>query len=306
MDHVALTIVIPAYNEAETLPKLLPGLLSHCVEQGWQLLVVNDGSKDDTRTVLGRFENHPALTVVHHKVNRGYGGAMKSGLAQAHTPYVVTIDADGQHQVSDIQCLLSEMLLRDADMVIGARVPNGQANWYRELGKWLIRRVTKVLMPLHIHDLNSGFKLYRTELVQGYMHSAPDTMAFSDIITLIFISEARLVCETAITVQPRAGGRSTINTMTAIKTLGAIFHIVTYVHPMRIFLPVAFLAILLGVAWGTPIILAGRGVSVGSMLSIMIGVILLFLGLVAEQLTQIRKEIVRLRFERKGNLPFEP
>lgn len=297
MDSSILSLVIPAYNEAENLPRFIPGLLEFAAVRDWQVIIVNDGSTDGTREALAAFAESPLLTIVHHKLNRGYGAALKTGLAQVQTPYAVTLDADGQHCMEDIEILLKTMLERDADLVIGSRDPNGCTSWYREMGKSLIRLVTKMLLPLHIRDLNSGFKLYRTELVQAYMHAVPDGMSFSDIITLVFISEGRLVCETPVQARPRLRGKSTISTKTAIETVFEILNIVVFFNPMKIFLPVALFFLLFGVIWGTPIILQGRGVSVGSMLLIMIGIILMFLSLVAEQLSHLRKDLIHLRLE---------
>ena len=170
----ALTVVVPLYNEAEALPAFLLRLLPLCQQQGWQVIFVNDGSRDQTRAILEQYAHLPFVRIFHHKVNRGYGGALKTGLLAATTPYVVTIDGDGQHDPEDILHLFHFTLQHDADLVIGRRDPAPQGDLYRRLGKTLIRAFTRLLMPLPIHDLNSGFKLYRTELAQIYLTVCPD------------------------------------------------------------------------------------------------------------------------------------
>lgn len=264
-------------------------MLAYCAERNWHIVLVDDGSTDNTRQVLAEYRHEPGLTVIHHKLNRGYGGALKSGLLNVETPYAVTFDADGQHKLEHVDQLLAVLLETDADLVIGSRLALQREDWYRVLGKWVIRRFTRLLMPLNIVDLNSGFKLYRTEIVQQYVHLCPDSMSFSDIITLIMINQHHLVVESPVEVQPRHGGRSTISTWTAVETMMEILNILVLFSPMRIFLPAAIISVLLGLIWGIPIILAGRGVSVGSMLAIVVGVIFFFLGLVTEQLSLIRK-----------------
>ena len=84
-------------------------------------------------------------------------------------------------------------------------------------------------------------------------------MAFSDIITLIFISERHLVLEHPITVKRRLAGRSTISTRTAIDTVHEVLNIITLFNPMRLFLPISVFSFLAGVIWGIPIVLQGRG-----------------------------------------------
>ena len=113
-------------------------------------------------------------------------------------------------------------------------------------------------------------------------------MAFSDVITLVFIRRKHLVLNFPIQVGERAQGKSTINTYTAIDTLYELLNIIMLFNPMRIFLSVSVMCLAFGVLWGIPILMRGRGVSVGAMLVIVTGLIFFFLGLVAEQLAQIR------------------
>jgi glycosyltransferase involved in cell wall biosynthesis len=291
-DPTSLTVVIPAYNEAESLPKLLPSLLEYCKPRGWKVIVVNDGSRDRTREVLLDYKDVPNFKALHHKVNRGYGGALKTGLAAVDTEFAVTFDADGQHAMEDIDRVLAFLLENNADMVVGLRPSTSNADWYRSLGKFFIRRITRILLPVKIKDLNSGFKLYRVGVAQKYLPLCPRSMAFSDIITLVLISEGNLVLEHPIEIRQRQGGKSTISTRTAVETVLEIIHIVMMFNPMRIFLPVSFSFIVFGLLWEIPILLMGRGVSVGSMLLIVIGIISLFLGLVSEQLSHIQRELL--------------
>lgn len=284
----ALTVVVPVYNEAESLPSFLPRLLDFCGQRGWEIVFVNDGSRDDSKKILESHAKPPLVRVIHHKVNRGYGGALKSGLLEASTPYVVTIDGDGQHETDDILRLLEFAVEHDADLVVGRRDVSQKTDWYRELGKTIIRRFTRLLMPLPIQDLNSGFKLYRTDLVQAYLPVCPDSMAFSDVIALTFLNQKDLVLEHPIRVRPRGSGKSTISTYTAIETVMEILNLVMLFNPLKIFLSLSAVCFTFGILWGTPILLLNRGVSVGAMLAIVSGLIFFVIGLVASQLSSMR------------------
>ena len=285
-----LTIVIPAYNESASLPTLAPLIIEFCHLRDWQVIFVNDGSRDDTKDILNEFSEISNVFIVHHKLNRGYGGALKTGIRHVSTPYFVTIDADGQHNLEDIEKVFQFMLKENADMVVGKRNEKINHNPYRSLGKQLIRTFTQLLMPLPIIDLNSGFKLYRTDLAQKYIQLCPNTMAFSDVITLIFLNERNLVLEYPISVAPRQAGKSTINTYTAFETVVEILNIVLMFNPLRIFLPLSLFCIIVGLGWGLPIIFLGRGVSVGAMLAIVSGLLFFVGGLIASQLSAIRME----------------
>lgn len=287
-----LTIIIPAYNEEKSLEKYLSEVLSFCENNNYKLIIVNDGSKDKTMEVLLAHANQKSFfSIVNHKLNKGYGGAIKSGVEKAITKYVVTIDADGQHNLNDVTTILNYCKLNDADMVVGSR--KGQASTtYRSIGKWIIRKTAATLMPLPIYDLNSGLKLYNTELAQKYIKLCPNNMAYSDVIALIYISQRHRVLEKEITINKRIAGESTISTKTAIDTIREIVNIVVLFNPMRIFIPLSILFILASTAWGLPIILQGKGVSVGAMLGIITGIIFFVLGLIAEQISLLRKQSI--------------
>lgn len=285
-----LTVLVPIFNEAASLPRFLPGLISICGQKGWNVILVDDCSTDDTYPILEGYQAYPFVKIIHHKVNQGYGGALKSGMLSVITPYVITIDGDGQHDVNEIEELFEFALQKDADLVVGNRGRSGNSNIYRSFGKWVIRNFTRLLMPLPIRDINSGFKLYRTELAKCYIPLCPNSMAFSDVMTLIFVNQRNLVLEYPITIKERMSGKSTISTRTAFETVMEILNIVMMFNPLKIFLPISVLCFIFGIGWGIPILMMKRGVSVGAMLAIVLGAIFFAIGLIASQLSAIRTE----------------
>jgi len=286
-----LTVIVPAFNEAQSLPLLLQELVPYCDERNWKIIVVNDGSKDNSKEILNRYTEHVRFRVVHHKLNKGYGAALKSGLLICETQFAVTIDADGQHYLEDIDRLLTRMIINDADLVVGSRKGSVSRSSYRGLGKSMIRFLAKVLMTVPIHDLNSGMKIYRTDLAKKYIHLAPDTMAFSDIITLVFINNRHLVLEEPIRIRKRKSGNSTISLQTAFQTIMEIINIVILFSPMKIFLPLSLLCFIITGLWGIPLLIGGRGLSIGTLLGVILGILLFLLGLIAEQLSLIRRKL---------------
>ena len=292
-ENPLLTVVVPVYNEDQTLPSFAPCLIELCRAKGWMAIFVNDGSCDHTRQILDHLSTSQNVRVVHHKVNRGYGGALKTGISHVTTPFLVTMDGDGQHSSEDVERIFQYAIESDADMVVGKRNERGASNAYRTLGKFLIRSFTRILMPLPITDLNSGFKFYRTDLAKRYMTVCPDSMAFSDVITLVFLSEHNLVLEYPIHVSSRKAGQSMINTFTAFETVIQVLNIALMFSPLKLFLPISAGCILAGFGWGIPFVLLGRGVSVGAMLAIVTGLLFFVLGLIASQLSAIRMERLR-------------
>lgn len=288
-----LTIVIPAYNEEESLKTNLVLILEHCKQKGYKLIIVNDGSLDNTKSYCNFYaSNYECLTVLSHKVNRGYGGAIKTGIESVNTELVITIDADGQHRLEDVDFLLEQMSNSEADMIVGNR-GSKQDNFYRGIGKKIIRIFSKILLPIPIKDLNSGMKIYRTELIKKYLHLCPNSMAFSDVVLLVFVNFRHLVYEKPITIQERTNGTSTISTMTAFETVKEITNIVLLFNPLRVFIPLSLMIFIGSVLWGLPFIIEGAGISVGTMVGVVSSILLLILGFLAEQISQIRLNSVK-------------
>ncbi|KPL82313.1 hypothetical protein SE15_08915 [Thermanaerothrix daxensis] len=139
-----LTIVMPCFNEEKALPRVLPEIIKFCETNNWKLIIVNDGSRDQTAAILANYAHHPLVRIIHHKVNRGYGAALTTGISQCTTPYLITIDADGQHCLEDIPAMLEVHRQQNADLTIGRRIyPEGEDST-RRAGKLIIRTMSKM------------------------------------------------------------------------------------------------------------------------------------------------------------------
>lgn len=294
----SLSIVVPCYNEAENIPVVFPKLLAFAKERGWRVIAVDDGSRDDTRALLLKMkENAPHLAVLHHKLNRGYGAATKTGLRAVETEFAITVDADGQHRTEDVEKCFRHIVETDADLVVGERV-NNESGGYRTLGKWMIRTFASMLLSLPVRDLNSGMKCYRMSETASYLDLCPDTMAFSDVILLLMVNDRKLVSRTEIEVAPRLAGKSTIGARTALVTLAEILNLAILLRPMTTFCRLALTFFLLGLGWGAFIYFRARIINPASVMLIMLGAVSFILGLLGEQLAQIRKTLARRKNER--------
>ncbi|MCK9254750.1 MAG: glycosyltransferase family 2 protein [Bacteroidales bacterium] len=284
-----LSIVIPIYNEEKNLGITIPEIIDFCKTNNYKLILVNDGSKDNSKTILKNYENLENIKIYHHKLNKGYGAAIKTGISVCDTKYIITIDADGQHYLEDVEKLYLKILETDADMIIGSRKGSKSSSLSRGIGKTIIRTVAKMLMKVPVYDINSGMKIYNTELAKNYLSLTPNTMSYSDIIALIFINNQHLVIEEPIKIKERLAGKSTISIETAFQTLMEIINIVILFNPLKIFIPLSIISIIASLIHGIPILIAGRGLSVGSLLGLVAGILFFLLGLIAEQLSWLRK-----------------
>jgi len=281
-----LTIIIPCYNEAENVPYVFPAIIQFCEKYHFQLIAVDDGSRDETLEELKKLPSDN-FQIFCHSLNRGYGAAIKTGIRNCQTPYCITIDADGQHDLSDIASLMGAMHQERADLVVGNRQGMGSSS-FRNLGKFLILTFTKAFFKLPIRDLNSGMKLYKTAIVRSLIHWTPNGMAFSDVVTLIHFQLRYKIIERNINIQPRARGSSTINWRTAVYTISEIAFLVVNIIPFKFFSFLSLFFFVSGAVWGVPFMLMGRGITVGSALFFLTALIIFLQGVMIELLVRLK------------------
>ena len=289
-----LSVVIPCYNEQENIPAFFAKLLPWADANKFNVIAVNDGSSDETLMELQQFAKaFSCLEVISHKVNRGYGGAIKSGLYAVKTPFAITVDADGQHRLEDVIKCLDCIEKDNADMVVGVR-QNDQSGGYRSLGKLVIRIFAASLLKLPVKDLNSGMKCYRMSETLAYVDLCPDTMAFSDCILLLLVNDNKKVTAAPILVEPRIAGKSTIGTQTALITLAEILNLAVLLRPLTTFCRLAVLFNIIGLTWGGFIYIKSQEVTSVTTMFVTLGVFSVMLGLLCEQLSQIRRRLAKI------------
>lgn len=287
-----ITIVIPAYNAAETLPAVLEELfrspIFHIADKV-EIIVVDDGSEDNTAEVVySQFGDKVRL--IRHRRNCGYGAALKTGIREATYEIVVTMDADGQHDPVFIPKLV-KAIKEGADLASGAREGLLHSPLWRAPGKQFIRWLASFLVNQHIPDFNCGLRAFKKKIAQKYLHICPEGFSFSMTLLLSFISRGYEVVFIPIKGKPRQGSEpSKVNIKTGFDTILLLLRIMTLFNPLRVFLPVSLVCILMGILWGLPYLLKGHGLSTGALLLIITGVIVFFMGLLADQLAELRKE----------------
>ncbi len=173
MSHPYLSIVIPAYNEESRIEATLEQVLRCVEERGWdaEVLVVEDGSKDRTATVVeGRMERYPRLHLIRNTVNRGKGYSIRNGVLQSAGALVLFTDADLSAPMMEAERLVAA-LESGADIAIGSRWLDRSRQvvhqpLYRQFfGRWFTR-VTRTVMSLPFADTQCGFKAFRREAAQ--------------------------------------------------------------------------------------------------------------------------------------------
>ena len=288
---VDLSVVLPAYNEAPgiavVLQRLLEALEADAKPGGsFEVVVVDDGSSDGTAEVVAAAST--AVRVVRHPYNMGNGAAIKTGIRQARGEILVFMDADGQHDPSVITELVTAC--EDYDMVVGARGKGSQAGWHRSLANALYNQLATYVTGRRIHDLTSGYRAVRAEVARRFIGLLPNGYSYPSTITLCAMRAGYSVDFFPITAARRLGKSKIKLFSDGTKFLLVIMKICMLFSPMRIFLPVSGYLFLMGVGYYAFTYITEQRFTNMSMLLFTTAVIVFMMGLVAEQIAQMRSE----------------
>ncbi len=278
----SVSIVIPAYNEEDGLADALANLMPIAENEGWEVIVVNDGSTDGTADVATRH----GTRLISHPYNKGYGASLKTGIRNATGEIVVIMDSDGQHKGEDIEKLL--VYMDNYDMVVGAR---NKDVLVRAPGKKLLSWVADFLSGIRIPDLNSGFRAFHRDTVKSFLHFCPNGFSFSTTITLAYLREGFNVKYIPIQAETRVGRKSSVKFFKdGYKTFLLIIRVIVLFNPLKVFIPASMILFFFGALFTLYGILTfGRAPNTG-ILIILSSIILFFMGILADQISSIRRE----------------
>src|SRR5580765_6748694 len=281
-DPEQTTVVIPAFNEAGSIASVVAELGQ--TARWSEIIVVDDGSVDDTEARAGA----AGARVVRHTYNKGNGAAVKSGIRNANTPFIVIVDADGQHRPSDAVRLVSR--LGEYDLVVGARAPQTQSSLARRVGNALLNGVAGYLTQQPIPDLTSGFRAARREHLVEFLHLLPNGFSTPTTTTLAFIKAGYSVRFEPIEAAKRQGTSKIRLGSDGVGFFLILLKVITIYSPLRIFVPISVASFLLGAAYAAWTILTQSHVTNSSVLLIVLSVVIFLVGLISEQISSLRFE----------------
>jgi len=181
-----LSVVIPCYNERATIEQILDAVRSAPV-QDIEVIVVNDGSTDGVEKLLEGPLRNKIDVLVHHDVNRGKGAALRTGLRYCTGDYVLVQDADLEYDPREYSKLLKPLLDGKADVVYGSRFQGGDSHrvlyFWHSLGNRVLTVLCGMFSDLNLTDMETGYKLFRRELIQG-VNIREERFGFEPEITL--------------------------------------------------------------------------------------------------------------------------
>lgn len=207
-----LSVFLPSYNEEAHVKgtTLKVKKVLEKVAGKWEILIINDGSKDKTGEIAAKLSKaDKRIKVLSHKINRGYGAALKSGLYSAKYKWIAFIDVDGQFDFSEINKLIEKQKETNADLVIGY-YHSRAVPFYRKLNTFIWQVVVNLLFGLHVRDIDCGFKLINKKVVEKISKLESERGAF---ISSEFLIKAKKrgfkIVEVGVHHYPRLAGKGT-------------------------------------------------------------------------------------------------
>lgn len=221
-----ILVIVPAYNEEESLPDVIRDLIQNCSEA--DIVVVNDGSRDQTAAVARGM----GVRVLDLPFNVGIGGAVQAGYLHAQRngyDIAIQFDGDGQHIAGEIQKLIEPVQKDEADIVVGSRfLQQGtyESPFFRGVGIWIFSFVLSRIIGSAVTDSTSGFRAANRKVIDYFSRSYPDD--YPEVEALVLLHRVNLrIREVPVVMRERTGGTSSITPIRSVyymtKVLIAIF-----------------------------------------------------------------------------------
>lgn len=291
MENSGVSVIIPAYNEETAIEKVLRELVDAIDKWNMgvvEIIVVNDGSSDNTAEIVSRF---PEVRLINHRKNKGYGAAVKTGIRQADGEIIVWYDADGQHRPEDLYKLIVKMKEEDLDYCIGIRDSNSYEEKNRRFGKKVLKSILCFITKEELRDFNSGMRGFRKDIIVSYLSILPDTFGASTVTTLLMLERDYKGGEVSITVRKREGKSSVKQIRDGFRTIALIFQVIILFQPMRIFGKCGLAMCVVGMLYGIlRAVQWSNGIPILASILIIFGFQLICFGILSDQISRIRKQ----------------
>lgn len=221
-----LTIIIPSYNEAKTLPTIIKKVLTQKIPYDRELIVVDDGSTDQTAKCQSHFKNHKNIKWIRNRQNLGKGASVRRALQIATGDLILIQDADLEYSPSDYPKLLKPFGALNVKVVYGSRVlgNNPISHWTFNLGGRLLTLVTNLLYGTKITDEATGYKVIRREVLKNFSLKSRK-FEFCPELTAKIAKAGISIVEVPISYNPRPISQKKIKWYDGV---AAIFYLLKY------------------------------------------------------------------------------
>jgi glycosyltransferase involved in cell wall biosynthesis len=285
--NTGLSIIIPIYNEEDSINSTILQISDVIAfSKNIEVILVNDGSTDKTEKILTDIENNNnqvSIIVLHHQQNQGYGSSLKTGIRAAQYEHIAITDADGTYPNNRIMEFYNLAVEKDLGMLVGARLgDNVQIPLIRRPAKWLLNKFANYLTGNEILDLNSGFRIMKKEILNKYIKLLPDGFSFTTTITLVMMTNSYNVEYETINYLARSGKSKIRPIYDTLNFFQLIIRTILYFNPLKIFIPLSLLLLIVGLCFLGIRMYNGGGYGVISTIIIIGSVQIFVAGMLAE------------------------
>lgn len=277
-----LDVVIPAYNEEAAIAGVIKGLRD-VLGDSCRIIVVDDGSQDKTAEKAQSED----VEVISHPYHIGNGASIKTGLRNTKSEIVLFMDGDGQHNPCEVPRLFAQ--IHRFDMVIGARDFSGFS--LRNLANRFYNRFASYVTQFGIMDLTSGLRLVRREIALKFLYLLPNGFSYPSTLTLAFLRTGRTINYVPVSLLQRRSGRSKVDLFSdGIRFVLIIIRIAIFFSPLRVFFPASLLFFISGLIYYLYTFISMHRFTNMAVFLLTTAVIIFMLGLVSEQISQLRMD----------------
>ena len=234
-DQILISIILPAYNEESTIKQILESLPNG---KSIEIIVIDDNSTDNSVQEIQKVNGKRKITLLKHQKNKGYGGAVTTGINQAKGEVIVTMDSDGQHCPEDIISLIKPIFNGEADYTIGSRYLG--SNHYdlpiiTRLGEAIIEKLLKLFFGQKIMNNQNGFRAFNKKLISTLNCTKYNGFAYATEAIILALIDKNKVVECPVKVYDREYGYSKISMFNLILDLSSCFLRYYFEKIVRIF-----------------------------------------------------------------------
>ncbi|MBS3176622.1 glycosyltransferase family 2 protein [Candidatus Woesearchaeota archaeon] len=283
-----ISIIIPVFNEEKVIVQTIAEVKKSLASMGQphEIIVVNDGSQDQSGTILKKVQG---IKLITHINNKGYGASLKSGIRVAQGEKILITDADGTYPIERIPDLITKS--SEFDMVVGAR-SSENVPLLRKPAKKILSMLANFLTGRIIPDLNSGMRIFNKDLALEFFHLFPNGFSFTTTITLAALTNNYSVEYVPIEYHKRIG-KSTISPWNFFEFAALIVRLVMYFNPLKFFLTPGILLLIGGAGFGIWEVVQQRNLGEFPILLVITGLQICFLGLIADLIVKSRNARVK-------------
>jgi len=285
------TIIVPVFNEENTIKGTMSKILKLKNRfRDLKILVINDGSSDQTSFILNNLNQSHDFEIIEHELNMGYGAALKTGIQACTTEYVLFYDSDGQHRIEDAFKILERN--GEFDLTVGYRQNQKVGPSWRLPLKKLLINYFKFMLGRNVKDPTSGLRIWKTKKIKRVLSFCSDGFSFSATSLLMAYQLNYRVNWVEVEMNERQFGRSGFKPLKTARIISKLLKISFLFSPLKFLVPISVILITFGLFLVALKYFSTGESSIRGILLIILSVLVYANGLVIDFISKVQKNLI--------------